>query len=113
MKKFPIEFDVYKGSLIHVIIGNKKELEKEYKRLYPKSTIFDVERDYGSFTVSGGENDPHMFMLKGFSLNTAVHEAVHAASKTMKNIGYDHDYSNEEPYAYMVAYIVSELNKNK
>lgn len=113
MKKFPIEFNIYKNSFVHVCIGTKEELEKEFKRIYPKSTVFDYFKDYGSFTTSNRDEDPTMFMIKGFSVSTLVHEAVHAASKVMKNLGYDHDYNNEEPYTYMVAYIVDEVIKNK
>lgn len=113
MKMFPIEMPIYGDTFVHVFIGTKEQLEDHFKNMWPKSTVFDKDRNYGSFTTNDEDGNPCMFMLNGFSLNTAVHEATHAASKIMNRLGWTHDYVNEEPYTYMVAYIVSELNRLK
>lgn len=109
MKKFPIEIDIYK-SFVHVNIGTKEEILKETERKGHSCPSY--EGTLAHVRYQEGE-DPILYLKKGFSPSTVVHEAVHCANAILRNIGIRPCYESEEAQSYLIEYIFDQIMKNK
>lgn len=52
-----------------------------------------------------------MFLKKKTSINTLVHECVHATSRILYDRGIPINYDNDETFAYLHGYIVEQIHK--
>lgn len=63
-------------------------------------------------TLPNGEQVGDLYMLvSDKSINTVIHESVHAALYLCNHIGITVDIENQEPYAYLSAYIATQYIK--
>lgn len=113
-----MEFPLYGGNFWVVVSNDFKEANAVLK-----SETFSEDDFYAHTCYRGVMNKALGYEVRttvlvfniahpqGVSSGTMAHEAVHAANTVMEYAGWKHDSSNDEPYAYLVGWIVDEVQK--
>ena len=62
--------------------------------------------------TTDGEPKYTIFLSPDCKPDLIAHEAVHIANYIYKNAHIKHDFDNDEPFAYLVAWVVGEIHKS-
>jgi hypothetical protein len=115
IKKFDIA--IYERTLYICTGASKEEMNK---RFICSIDPYEFEQvDACSFTgVMKHDKDICVYVAwfssdNAKTANIQAHEAVHVADSIYKNLGIHHDVANNEPYAYLVGFIVECINKTR
>jgi hypothetical protein len=52
-----------------------------------------------------------VFQIDSLSANSIVHEAMHCTSQIMEYHGVKHDPNNDEPFCYLIGFIVGKIHE--
>jgi hypothetical protein len=99
-----IKIPIYEQSLLVVVSDNFKSVEKEFN-LADTSNYNGVcfENERGIVILIAPDSD----------LSVIAHESVHAAGILFDIVGATVDVKNDEPFAYLVGWIVEQVLKVK
>lgn len=103
-KSFKVE--MYSNYDLKIVITEdyKESVNKYLKDL-------DINTDNcTAFFVHDNKGTAWIFLSPKISFGIAAHEAFHATANIMRNIGCDLDYNSEEPYAYLLTFIVNKID---
>ena|ERR1035437_8964324 len=109
MKKFPIEIEIFKA-IVHVTVGTSEEIKKECERLGQTCPLYENTLAHTHYHEG---HDPHLYLLKGFTDATLLHESVHCANAILRDVGIKSCYESEEAQAYLIEYIFKMAKKKK
>lgn len=105
MTKKKIKIPIYQGTLVLIKSKNFDWTNKNYGHNIPKkygAVSFENEKPNGfEYVVS----------LVDTNMSLIAHEAVHICNYIFKNVGAELDKTNDEPQAYLVGWIVEEIDK--
>jgi len=107
-----IDIPIYFGKFVIVATNNMKKLDKATKLKTNKTNLYATtfwnmyDEDEGFFVAFN-------FWNKNKQINHGViaHEAVHIADFIFESRGVQRDWENDEPYAYIVQFLVDEIYK--
>jgi len=115
LKHYRLKIPVFNGD-VHLYIGNEKVFKSWYERTF-KDT-YTLTNRCGvtlSLTSKKGIETPIIWLYRAptdaLMVSILCHEAFHAASYLLDEIGCELDVSSEESYAYVLSYIVEEFLK--
>lgn len=105
-----IKLDVFQKEIL-VIKGSYDSVIKRYPWVEDAEvgnalglTFWEIVEDKLRLYVWIRAKQPEM-------LNTIAHEAMHLTNRIFQSIGYDSEYGNEEPQAWVVGYLTQEIAK--
>ncbi|WP_374440543.1 hypothetical protein [Epilithonimonas sp.] len=105
MKTKKINIPIYYGTLILIKDEDFTAVNKKYNHNIPES--------YGavSFENKEAKNFEYVVVMVNTNISLIAHEAVHICNFIFKNVGIELDRNNDEPQAYLVGWIVDEIEK--
>lgn len=104
--KHQVKQEIYQGLNIHIyvtddLVTKVGELGGEADDTFAAVTLWRASNE-GAITIVYED-------MCGD--NSLVHEAVHAAGRALKSIGWFYDIDNDEPFAYLTDFIFRESKK--
>ena len=105
-----IKIDVYERSFL-LVYGGKKTWKKEMKKagIWGQVSKQIMHEKCDGCCVTN-ETEAYMFLSKGVSSGVIAHESFHMVARLNDSIGGYLDSSSEENWAYMIGYIVDQVN---
>ena len=102
MRKKSIKIPIYFGKLTFVITDDFKKVDKVFK-----TEIGNKNYDGVFFEMQ----DEYVIALKKTDISVIAHECVHAVNAIYLNCHIELDRVNDEPQAYLMGWIIGELDK--
>lgn len=109
IKKKTIKIPIYLGDLIIVQTDNNKLIEDKYLK-----NEFDLS-SYGACVIRWPDAHGYTRYVIWFRNKTEyrhiAHESAHLVNMIFKDRSIDLDHENDEPYCYMIGWVVNEIIK--
>jgi hypothetical protein len=102
LKTKSFKIPIYFGVVTVVQTSNKEDIKKRFKIDCYDNNPCVYSRGSHYFTVIFPESNQ-------IDINAISHECTHLANFRMNKIGYKFDYENDEPYAYLLGYLVEKV----
>lgn len=111
------------GRRLHIlIVGNFKEEYPEINKKYhqdftEEDDVLGMSQGRGGHQIILVNVGRHRKLFKGINVeceisDTIAHEATHLCNQLFKNIGAKVDVDNDEPYAYLLGWVVKQVTRN-
>ena len=111
MIKKTIKIPTYGHVRVHLLVGKDiKDMYATCKNLGFQDTIKSCD---GLVAFLEDSTDTYIFINVNSSIGTLAHECFHVVVRIMNIVGSQLTYESEEPYAYLLSYLVNEVNKVK
>lgn len=105
MKKKTVKIPLYGGGITMYQVKELNDVRKMHPRL-PEDLS-----DSDAIAFQESNNDYYMAFESEITASTIAHEALHITNYIYKDVGIIYDPNNNEPYCYMLGFIVKQCHK--
>lgn len=104
MKSTTIHIPIFFGRLTIVSVEYWKDFDEKYNT---NAALYGYE---GLFYYIQ-EMDEYVLAIKNTDWSVIAHEAIHCVNRIMKECNIHHSYDNDETQAYLMGWVISEVDK--